>query len=167
MRSTYGLIGVPTFGTVSIEWSFAKAHLGAGLAVYVVDYFVKDKRVDEAKNMIAEEAIRQNCDWCFTGITAIETKGGQKSIRDIKEGDLVKTHKGRYQKVLRVIRRPYPEKRPLISLKTPHTEIKCTPEHPFYSYAGGNFNWVRAVDLKQTDFLLYPYSPHADFININ
>lgn len=65
MKKAFGLVGIPTFGDVTIEWAINKAHLGVGLAVYVVDMFVKEKRVDVAKNELCQAALDNNCDWIF------------------------------------------------------------------------------------------------------
>lgn len=65
MKKTFGLVGVPTFGEVSIEWAINKSHLSVGLAVYVIDMFIKDKRVDVAKNELCQTALDNNCDWVF------------------------------------------------------------------------------------------------------
>lgn len=65
MRPTYGVIGIPTFGTVSTEWALNFHMLGVGLAVYVGYYPVKGKRVDVAKEEICQKAVNDGADWVF------------------------------------------------------------------------------------------------------
>lgn len=65
MRPVFGTIGVPTFGKVTIEWAMNFHHMGVGLAVYVSYLYIKNKRVDIAKNEICEQAVKSNADWVF------------------------------------------------------------------------------------------------------
>lgn len=65
MRPVFGVVGVPTFGQVSIDWALNFHMIGAGLAVYVAYSTPKNKRVDVAKNEICQQAVDQNADWVF------------------------------------------------------------------------------------------------------
>jgi DNA-cytosine methyltransferase len=66
---------------------------------------------------------------CFPGGTLITTKDGCKDISEIKAGDVVLTHKGRFRKVLSV----GSKNADTIVLKGQGTcGIECTPNHPFY-----------------------------------
>lgn len=66
---------------------------------------------------------------CFTADTLITTKHGVVPISEIKEGDIVLTHTGKWQRVLKT-----GNKKSKISILKGHGHfgIKTTPEHPFY-----------------------------------
>lgn len=108
-------------------------------------------------------------DLCFTPGNKVLTKNGYKNIEDIKIGDRVLTHKGRYKKVLAKSETHYSGE--IVSIKTSgRPEIKCTPNHPFYaaeSYKSreGNFTgqkqvrdleWVNAENLNLNHMLYIP-----------
>ena len=97
--------------------------------------------------------------FCFKGDEEVETDGGMKRIDSIKLGGLVKTHKGRFRKVLRIYRIPYKQQWPIIKVHTAYSNIECTPDHPFYVVGG---NWIPAQNLTPTDKLLYPSSGKED-----
>lgn len=116
---------------------------------------------------------------CFTPETLVRTSEGFKEIKDIKIGDLVLTHEGRFKKVYDTIKNPHKGKILNISTNASYNPIKVTPEHPFYVLKGnhgeqkssictphicdrkqpnGNitaqekyhsFDWVEAKDLKE------------------
>jgi len=85
---------------------------------------------------------------CFTPDVNVLTIDGVKSIIDVKEGDLVLTHTGRYKKVTKTMKRKYKGK---IYIVHPFLlpEIRCTPEHPFYVKIGDKYYWIKAEDLAK------------------
>ncbi|MEK6907087.1 MAG: LAGLIDADG family homing endonuclease, partial [Nanoarchaeota archaeon] len=103
---------------------------------------------------------------CFTKGTLIQTNPDFKPIENIKEGDKVLTHKGRYKKVYFTQVRPYTGK--LYKIKTygdSSLELETTEEHPFLSVRrkytnerNKNFNtkWLKAKDLNKNDYLVIP-----------
>lgn len=67
---------------------------------------------------------------CFTAGTLVLTSEGMKPIEEIKKGDLVLTHKGRWRRVVRT----YKSQAKTCTLKgVGHHGLETTPEHPFYS----------------------------------
>ena len=84
-----------------------------------------------------------NCRCLLDPRTPIYTSKGWIRVRDIKVGDLVLTHKGRFKSVI-VVHEPVPFEGVAIkiSLKIDNTvrSILVTPDHPFYA----NDRWVRA-----------------------
>jgi len=98
---------------------------------------------------------------CFTPGTKVITKDGEKNIEDVKEGDVVITHMGNWQKVTNAFK--YQEEKKIISVNG----IKSTAHHEYYvvdkkykdvltddnihEYA----EWIEAEDLdKEKHFLL-------------
>lgn len=68
---------------------------------------------------------------CFTAGTFVTTPGGLVPIEDIRVGEPVLTHKGRYRKVLRIGSKIADE---TVVLKGQgHPGLRTTKEHPFYA----------------------------------
>lgn len=102
---------------------------------------------------------------CFPEGTMVMTIDGHKDIKDIKIGDLVLTHTGKYQKVLSTGTKLAPTR--LIS-GMGHLPIECTDNHPFYARklskiwdnnnrcykrVLGNPEWVEAKDLTPSHMI--------------
>jgi site-specific DNA-cytosine methylase/intein/homing endonuclease len=103
---------------------------------------------------------------CFTADTLVLTDGGYKRISEIKDGDLVLTHKNRYRKVTEFREQG---KKEILKIKgMAFDEIKCTPQHRFYvreRYCKHLHNpnrelrlfkppeWVEAKELKKNHYL--------------
>jgi len=78
---------------------------------------------------------------CFPAGTMISAINGPKPIEEIKEGDFVLTHRGRYRRVTETMRREGHLYRLKID-KLP--EMRVTGEHPFFTDQG----WIDAADLE-------------------
>lgn len=93
---------------------------------------------------------------CFVAGTMVRTIDGIKPIEEIKVGDKVLTHKGRYKTVTTTMSRTAPS---TVIVKAENCgEIECTKEHPFYTRnmkrvfnneqrksertLDNNFNWI-------------------------
>jgi very-short-patch-repair endonuclease len=90
----------------------------------------------------------------------IYTSKGWKKIRDIKVGDLVLTHRGRFRKVTALLHSPYEKGKPIVSIHYEHRRktagfavepLTMTPEHPVFIVGKG---WVNAGDVKTSDRFL-------------
>ena len=67
---------------------------------------------------------------CFTGENLVLTKQGNKPISEIKIGDEVLTHKGRWKKVINLFQR---EVSNIVKISTMQSDlIRTTTNHPFY-----------------------------------
>ncbi|MEK6839302.1 MAG: ribonucleotide reductase N-terminal alpha domain-containing protein, partial [Candidatus Thermoplasmatota archaeon] len=77
---------------------------------------------------------------CFATGTQITTKNGPKPIEEVRAGDFVLTHLGRYRRVVATMRREAAVRRIKIH-RLP--AMLATEEHPFLTPEG----WVRAGDL--------------------
>src|SRR3989338_1870023 len=114
----------------------------------------------------------------------IETKSGLKKISEIKINDFVLSHKGKYQKVLEVLKRKTEEdiftitpwyysqsinttgEHPFLAMKTlkkcPSTGDTCLPfgEHPKRCikklYKKYKLSWIQAKDLELRDLISFP-----------
>lgn len=83
---------------------------------------------------------------CLTGDSWINTKlGGMKQIKDIKLGDEVLTHKGRYMPVINKTSRPSADDLYLLKVRTRQTPIKITGNHQVLT----NLGWVRVDELDE------------------
>jgi len=72
-------------------------------------------------------------DSCFTPDMTVVCKDGVKRIVDVKEGDLVLTHKGRFRKVLATMSRKYSGNLLKLNVKGIERDITVTPNHEFYA----------------------------------
>src|SRR5215468_9946660 len=78
---------------------------------------------------------------CFPAGTMISAIDGPKPVEEIREGDFVLTHRGRYRRVTETMRRESYLYRVKID-KLP--EMRVTGEHPFLTDQG----WIDAADLE-------------------
>ncbi len=86
---------------------------------------------------------------CFTPEMRVMTDRGLKRIADLRPGDRVLTHRGRYQPVLQTSRRFYRGRLKVIKVRRIGQPIRATPEHPFLTPRG----WVMAADLRPGDWV--------------
>ncbi len=86
---------------------------------------------------------------CFGEETQIVTSLGFKSIKDVKIGDLVLTHKGRFKKVINAKNRISND---VFSFKTflNKKETLITAEHPILSELNG---WIEAKNVNEKDLV--------------
>ncbi|HEX3044270.1 MAG TPA: polymorphic toxin-type HINT domain-containing protein [Bacillota bacterium] len=91
---------------------------------------------------------------CFTADTPILTKLGYKLIKNIQVNDEVYSENPETGEkgLKKVVRTFVNETSALIHIFISGTEIKATPEHPFWVMGKG---WIRAGELKQNDQLLF------------
>ncbi|MFZ8805632.1 MAG: Hint domain-containing protein, partial [Candidatus Calescibacterium sp.] len=113
---------------------------------------------------------------CFHPDTLILTNNGYKKITEIKIGDYVLSHKGRWQRVRKIFERDYDGYLLKIYAKNQIRPILATPEHPFYVINGSKykrkdyaisrgFMWKKAEDLQIRDFLLANFVPSTTQLN--
>jgi len=69
---------------------------------------------------------------CFLPETMVVTTSGLKEIKDMKENDMVLTHRGRLKKVTKVMCRYYKGKLVKLRLSLLRIPILVTPDHPFF-----------------------------------
>lgn len=67
---------------------------------------------------------------CFLGHTLVTTENGLTSIRDIKVGNKVLTHTGRYEEV--IFTWEFRDHEELLEIEIDGETITCTPDHKFY-----------------------------------
>jgi Fe-S cluster assembly protein SufB len=103
---------------------------------------------------------------CHKGGSKVHTIEGLKNIEDIKIGDFVLTHKGRFKQVTNTIKRPYKGK--IYNLRIEgdgNSHLRVTEEHPFlYSrrrvqeYKNKVFNkeWRPISGIRKYDYLMMP-----------
>ena len=100
---------------------------------------------------------------CFVAGTKVMTYDGEKSIEDIKVGDYVLTHKGRYKRVLDTMQKP--TNRTVVVKAENLGTVECTPNHPFYvqnisssiEYNGGKNHRIRNIGS-------FEWLPPKDFV---
>lgn len=158
------LIGILHTDATTLAWSVGLRNLkipnGAILPVAGMPF-------DHARNSICQKALEAGVDYCLRGDSLIETIKGGIEIKDVKEGDKVLTHEGRYRKVTKKYVREYKQRLPLYWVRTEYGVVKCTPEHPFWVERNGTRNFIRADEVKAGDVCLYPSKYKMDMLGLN
>ncbi|MEW2578401.1 DNA cytosine methyltransferase [Streptomyces syringium] len=98
---------------------------------------------------------------CFPAGTLINTSAGLTPIEEVKEGDLVLTHRRRWKPVTQTMSRRADHRISIKAMGTP--TINTTDEHPFYARraADGSPEWIRASDLQPGMYLAQPLDDEA------
>lgn len=116
--------------------------------------------LDGTYNQVSMSCLANECE-CLTPGTHILTPEGQTKIQDIKVGDYVLTHKGRFRKVLETFKNPMPEYTYKIYFESGRenqvvndskryngTWIRATGNHPIYMADG---TWKNAENIRIGD----------------
>jgi len=92
-------------------------------------------------------------DLCLEGSTQIKIEDDSKPIAEIKTGDSVLTHKGRYRTVAKCIKREYDGPMEVITIER-GARFRLTPEHKVYVWSEKYFPSYRGKPvLKQASML--------------
>ena len=102
--------------------------------------------------------------FCLDGESRILMKNGIKPIKDIKEGDTVLTHSGKYRKVLKTFSRKIDEEIRVIKFWNLPFDLKITKEHPVLAIkrTSSKINlekaptWIPSSELQKGDLVLVP-----------
>jgi len=73
-----------------------------------------------------------HCFGCFLPGTLIKTKTGYHKIEDLKIGDLVETHRGRFMPVIRSLWRPFKGEILEIRVRKSNETVSLTPDHEVF-----------------------------------
>ena len=98
---------------------------------------------------------RFDADECFLPGTKVTCSSGDKTIEDVRVGDEVLTHKGRFRKVLKTFKREYEGEVIEIELERSFGKLICTPEHPILAttlmsqHSKETTRWMTARELKE------------------
>ena len=100
------------------------------------------------------------CKRCLTPESIIITENGPRKIKDIKVGDLVLTHTGRYKPVIDVMNRKYDGNILEFSVQGINMTTSLTPEHPIFtrqmtrsSSRNGGANFLTLFEWLNSDIL--------------
>ncbi len=147
IRNTFGRQALPMI------WDFADTNpfsISTGNWMACVDWVWKSiettpatsdgsARQQDAAQIRGEASIAISTDppYCLAPGTLIMTAQGYRPIEDIRPGDAVLTHRGRFARVTRVYRRAY--EGPITRLKVAHVSqpLLITGEHPLYGIRTG------------------------------
>ena len=102
---------------------------------------------------------------CFLAGEKVNTIQGFKNIEDIKIGDLVKSHNGKYNKVIKIMRNLCDDIYD-ISCSATHN-INTTYNHPFYILRNKKHQWIQTKDLTEKDFMCIPVNKNQFEIEDN
>ena len=173
IRTMYGdsplLKNVTDFGTIRGWGDKNKATTHDGLTVERQEYiFVEGygmvKCVPYELHFIWEDKSKKRGRWvfmCFPSDTKVEMLDGYKNIQDVKIGDSVLTHTGRYRQVSKVFHHHYTGKWATIKIRGNRT-IECTANHKFLVHREGEFSWISAEGLLPSDLLVESIPSRSD-----
>lgn len=116
---------------------------------YILPWTVHPERDQEWRDRQDRElGVKMAAQECFSGNTVIYTKHGPRYISDIKEGDLVLSHDGTYNKVIRTY--SHLEKDNLFQIKSGMNNVKkyVTGNHPFLN---SNNEWKKVNEIKESN----------------
>jgi len=99
---------------------------------------------------------------CFHPNQPIMTEKGPKEIKDIKVGDLVLTHKGRFRKVEKLYVRNTDSLYKLNCSKLPKPSMLMTEEHPILSYNDNKIQWTQLNMLNEGDYVALSYPAETE-----
>lgn len=171
------VIGTPTMGTIRMEWVNGRygqtiptnwSHVD--VQQWMSPYMPLGYQVADAENLIAKVVVEGNFEWyCFPGETLIETKdSGERPIKYIEVGDMVKTHTGEFHEVTKKFVTPIKQRDPMCWIHTANHTIKSTPNHPYYvRRKGKKDSFIPATKVRVGDTLLYPIDDQQDELPFN
>jgi Fe-S cluster assembly scaffold protein SufB len=150
--------------------SFVYIPKGVKVKIPLQAYFrinAKNMGQFERTLIIAEEgSFVHYIEGCFLAGAKVRTNLGEKNIEDIKVGDKVLTHRGRFQKVYNKMQRPYQGTIYNISYYgDSKAKLRVTEEHPLlvsrrqkseYRNTEFKLEWLPASDVKKDDYLVCP-----------
>src|SRR5262245_27714420 len=93
---------------------------------------------------------------CLAPETLIETAEGTKPIAEVRVGDEVLTHQGRYRRVQVVVRRPFRGTIYRIQVEGEWESALITGEHPIAVLRQHDYAWVKAQDVGGGHFVGVP-----------
>ena len=97
---------------------------------------------------------------CFEAGTLVMTDRGYRCIEDIREGDRVLTHKGRFRPVVRPMKHRAGE---IYELDVFGVEnLRVTGEHPFLVKDGDSAKWKAVQELEAGDLIAVPVNNKAE-----
>lgn len=102
--------------------------------------------------------------YCISSDTLVEALGhGFMRVDKLRESDWIKSHKGRWLPVKKIIRREMNPNEQLFEIKVTSLAafpIKASEEHPLWTPEG----WIEVKDLKEGDYVGYPIPELDDLI---
>lgn len=110
-----------------------------------------------ARQVMSPEQYAQEFE-CFPPETLVLTSRGAAPIADIRVGDLVLTHRGRWRPVTQTMQRPYAG--PMVVLETfgGSRPLTCTPDHPVLlaNWREQTYRWAPASMVQEGDYICFP-----------
>ena len=91
--------------------------------------FMDDKTIMRAKATMHSSIFTKEYGACLSGETKVITNIGCKNIKDVMEGDMVLTHRGRFRPVTEIFIRPYKDDIVNYSTYGYFGDINITPDH--------------------------------------
>lgn len=102
---------------------------------------------------------------CFLKGERVNTKDGFKNIENIKIGDYVKSHNGKYNMVKKTFKS---KNNKIVDIKASAIHnINTTENHPFLIKRANKIGWLQVKELTTKDFLCVPINKEQNDIEFN
>jgi len=112
-----------------------------------------------AYSELLEEGLTGIAISCLVPGTKIYANYGIKNIEDVRVGDTVITHRGRPQKVLNVINKPFIGKKTKIQIQgysNSTEDYQFVDNHELYVNRNGQWEWIGCEEVKEGDLVGEP-----------
>ena len=109
------------------------------------------KKSDESQEIEFDKIVIATDADCLEQNTIILTDSGEKKLKDITYNDKVLTHSGKYQQILKIIKK---EAKDFIAITINGNVIYASKMHKFIVFRDGKLQEVLAKDIKPTDLFL-------------
>ena len=135
-----------------------RIHIGTPLKVML---YQKSKGIEDAFSIVGKPAaVEYKYDGfrCITGHTPIYVyKKGLLSVKDIKKGDFVLSHKGNFKEVIAINKRKIDKKERLFLIQSfLGNEFRISEGHSILVKRNERLKWIRSEELTKTEKVAFP-----------
>lgn len=145
--SKYGVLNFETTSEThsGVKW-YQEVHFPSFVGFMNIVEQGDEIDAEDVKKAMSSDNIKISC---FTEDIEVQTLDGMKKIKDIKVGDKVLTHTGKYQEVIQTFENDYSGE--MIEING----VKSTPNHPYLvKLPNGDIEWKMACEITKDMKLL-------------
>lgn len=137
----------------------------AGLYTVYDTNIMSAEEIEQTKSVMSESAFRQEFLCCMPG-SLVYTSRGQIPIEQIKVGDIVLSHSGRFRQVLKTMCNEHDGEMVSIGTYGDAKTIDVTPNHPVrvLDKAKQIYKWIPASEIKVGDLMVRPRRKFGDAV---
>lgn len=99
---------------------------------------------------------------CHPSHVLVETDRGLVTIDEVRTGDKVLTHAGRWRDVYETMSRQYAGSLYVIKRRGSSKPLESTSSHPYYVFREGKYVWLRADEISAGDYMTEPLTTEPE-----